>query len=157
MNLHNNKRSKDSLSDEWETPEELYEYIMNEIDFTPMLDVCATESNSKCISHIWKEVNAFSLNWNEDVFCNPPHSLTGKFVEYANKMWTKNNINIVMLIPTNTMSSIYFHKFIELEKKTTKLVDYFPLLGRIQFLKDGKPSEYKSRNAYLVVTFKKRS
>ena len=154
--LHNKKRSKNSLSDEWETPKELYHFIIHEVGFAPVLDVCATKENSKCLHHIWKELDGLNYEWTGDVWCNPPHSETSKWVEYANQQWRKNNINVVMLIPANTMSSIYFHKVVMLEKNSTKLVDFFPLLGRIRFLQNGKESEHKSRNSYIVVVFKKR-
>jgi len=156
--LHNRKRSKDSLSDDWETPQELFDYIVGEIGFTPELDVCAEYGNNKCPKFYSKEEDGLAHEWKIwNVFCNPPHSETGKWVKYANEQWRRNNINIVMLIPANTMSSIYFHKYVESDVRTTLHCRYFPLLGRIQFHKNGKPSEHKSRNAYIVVTFKKRT
>lgn len=158
MSLHNRKRSKDSLSDDWETPQELFDYIVGEIGFTPELDVCAEYGNNKCPKFYSKEEDGLAHEWRVwNVWINPPHSQNRKWVQYANEQWRRNNINIVILIPANVMSSKYFHEYVMLEKKSTKLVDFFPLLGRIQFHKDGKPSEHKSRNAYIVVTFKKRS
>ena len=155
--LHNKKRSKDSLSDEWETPRGLYQYIVNEIDFVPELDVCAEYGNNKCFKFFSKEEDGLSHEWKHwNVFMNPPHSQTGKWVKYANEQWRRNNINIVMLIPANTMGAKYFHEYIQREVITTRLVRYFPLLGRIRFLQNGKPSEHKSRNSYIVVVFNKR-
>ena len=155
--LHNKRRSKNSLSDEWETPRGLFQYIVNEIDFVPELDVCAEYGNNKCFKFYCKEEDGLAHEWKHwNVWCNPPHSQTGKWVKYANEKWQRNNINIVMLIPANTMGSIYFHKYIQNYVTTTRLVKYFPLLGRIRFLQNGKESEHKSRNSYIVVVFNKR-
>lgn len=58
-------------------------------------------------------------------------------------------MNIMMIIPTNTMSSGYWHNYIE------KFAEYHPIKGRIRFLVDGKPSKHTSRNAYCVVIWRK--
>ncbi len=155
--LHNRKRSLKSLSDDWETPQELFDFIVGEIGFTPELDACAEYGNNKCAKFYSKEEDGLAhefKNWN--IWINPPHSETAKWVKHANQQWERNNVNIVMLIPANTMSSIYFHKYVEAVVRTTKLVRYFPLLGRIRFLQNGKQSQHKSRNSYIVVVFNKR-
>jgi len=157
--LHNKKRTEKQRSDEWETPQEVYDYIVNELSFIPEIDVCAEYGNNKCSKFYSKEEDGLSHEWKTwNVWCNPPHSQTGKWVKYANEQWRKYNTNIVMLIPANTMGSIYFHKFVECETKTVRYgVRYFPLLGRIRFLQNGKPSEHKSRNSYIVVVFEKQT
>jgi len=56
----------------------------------------------------------------------------------------------MMILPANTVSSQYWHDCIE------GIAEYHPIKGRIRFLRDGKPSEYPSRNAYVVVIWRAR-
>lgn len=157
MQLHQMKRSKASLSDEYETPKKVYDYLCNRFDFYPELDVSAKLTTAKCKSYFNMAQNALRLDWCiadgykiDNVWCNPPHSLTLQFVRKAHDEWNKFNINIMMILPTNTMSSGYWHGMIE------GRADYYAIPGRIQFLVDGKPSKYKSRNAYVCVIWRKR-
>jgi hypothetical protein len=55
----------------------------------------------------------------------------------------------MMILPTNTMSSKYWHECIE------GITEYHPIKGRIRFLVDGKPSKHMSRNAYCVVIWRR--
>ena len=41
-------RTELSLSDEWETPNELYDYLTSVYEFYPYCDVCADRLNTKC-------------------------------------------------------------------------------------------------------------
>ena len=50
-----------SKSDEWETPEEVYEELNKEFGFT--LDPCATENNHKCSKYFTKELDGIKQNW----------------------------------------------------------------------------------------------
>ena len=105
--LHQNPRSALSLSDEYETPHDVFNSICNKHEVIPIVDVCAS-------------------------------------------VYNKNDINIIMLIPANTCSSIYWHDFIEGN------AEYHAVKGRIRFLRDGVPSEFMSRNAYMCVIFRKK-
>ena len=67
-------RTELSLSDEWETPKELFEYLRYKYRFFPILDVCATKENSKCHSYYMKEDNGLNKSWHKKNWCNPPHS-----------------------------------------------------------------------------------
>ena len=151
--LHQRKRSESSLSDEYETPLELFESLNLKYNLETELDVCCDDKNIKgtfrlpdgnSLDYEWK--NAYS----SDIWCNPPHSLNDVFVRKAYEQWKKHNINIMMIIPTNTMSSRYWHECIE------GIAEYHPIKGRIRFLVDGKPSKHSSRNAYCVVIWRKK-
>jgi len=85
-----------------------------------------------------------------DVWCNPPHTKTKEFVEKAYEQWLKYNINIMMIIPANSMCTKYAEKCIG------NVAEYHPIYGRPQFLKDGKLSAYPSRNSYFVVIWRKK-
>ena len=50
-----------SNSDEWATPQALFDELNNEFNFN--LDVCATEENHKCETYFTKEEDGLSQNW----------------------------------------------------------------------------------------------
>ena len=50
-----------SNSDEWETPQNLFDELNREFNFD--LDVCATSDNHKCPVYFTKEDNGLSKNW----------------------------------------------------------------------------------------------
>ncbi|MCW4040550.1 MAG: phage N-6-adenine-methyltransferase [Candidatus Bathyarchaeota archaeon] len=146
--LHQRIRSLASSSDEWETPDEVYDELCERFNIRPVLDVCTTRKMSKCKKFFTKD--ATSKNWTESVWCNPPHSRTKDFVLKAEAEWFRNNIDIMMLVPANSVCAGYFDKILDEGHAT-----YHRLSGRIRFLVDGKPSEYPSRNAYFVVIWRR--
>ena len=108
MNIHFS-----SQSNEWATPQEFFDELNKEFNFT--LDPCATKENAKCDKFYTIEDDGLSKDWrNEIVFCNPPYGRQiKKWVEKA--YWT-NQTNmvdtpVVMLIPARTDTK-YFHDYI---------------------------------------------
>lgn len=55
-----------SNSDEWETPQNLYNKLNEEFNFT--LDPCATDSNHKCEKYYTIKDNGLLQDWG-GVFC----------------------------------------------------------------------------------------
>lgn len=99
-----------SNSDEWATPQELYEDLDAEFCFT--LDPCATDENHKCNQYYTQSDNGLLQNWGgERVFCNPPYSDVGAWVEKAYRESCKDNTLVVLLIYSRT-DTRYFHDFI---------------------------------------------
>ena len=99
-----------SNSDEWETPKSVFDALDAEFNFT--LDPCATEENHKCDLYFTKEQNGLSKNWGgQTVFCNPPYSQIGLWVEKAFRESRNDNTVVVLLIPSRTDTK-YFHNFI---------------------------------------------
>ena len=99
-----------SKSDEWATPNELYEKLNNEFEFT--LDPCSTDENAKCENHYTAEDNGLDANWGgQRVFCNPPYSNIASWVEKCYREGCKDNTLVVLLIPSRT-DTRYFHNFI---------------------------------------------
>lgn len=61
-----------SSTDEWETPQDLFNQLDGEFHFT--LDVCATPQNTKCVKYFTKEQDGLTQDWRgETVWCNPPY------------------------------------------------------------------------------------
>jgi len=157
-------RSELSLSDEWETPREMYNELCRWSGIYPELDVCANYTNSKCERWledaliepwmIWShtEDSGFMYERSVDIWCNPPHSKTEEFVKRAYDQHRKYNMNIIMIIPANSLCTFYAQCYIV----SPKDVDYYPLSKRPRFLRDGKPSKYPSRNGYFVVIWRKK-
>lgn len=48
-------------SDEWETPQDLFDRLNEEFDFT--LDACADESNAKCMLYFDKAQDGLKRDW----------------------------------------------------------------------------------------------
>lgn len=61
-----------SATDEWATPQQLFDELDREFHFT--LDPCASVENHKCAKWYSKSDNGLSKSWSgETVFCNPPY------------------------------------------------------------------------------------
>lgn len=99
-----------SKTNEWETPQELFDELNGEFRFT--LDPCATVNNTKCPKFYTKDDNGLAHSWaNEIVFMNPPYGgNTGKWLE---KAWyeSQRGAIIVCLIVSSTDRS-YWHDYI---------------------------------------------
>lgn len=50
-----------SQSDEWETPQDLFDQLDSEFGFN--LDVCANDENHKCPVYITKDHDALTMDW----------------------------------------------------------------------------------------------
>jgi site-specific DNA-methyltransferase (adenine-specific) len=100
-----------SRSDEWATPQDIFNELNNEFHFN--LDPCANESNYKCNYYFTKEQDGLIQNWGgHRVFCNPPYGRrVGLWVEKAYKESQKPDTLVVMLIPARTDTK-WFHKFV---------------------------------------------
>lgn len=99
-----------SNSDEWATPQWLFDELNKEFNFT--LDPCATEENHKVSNYLTKESNGLAISWGGyNVFCNPPYSQIDKWVEKAFRETRNDNTIVVLLIPSRT-DTRYFHNYI---------------------------------------------
>lgn len=147
--LHQRPRSEASLSDEYETPNEIFEFLCKKYKIFPELDVCAEYGMNKCAKFYSKQENGLNGWWKYDSWCNPPQTECKNFVLKADQEWFENNINILMIVPANVLTSQYFSTIID-------NVEFFPIPGRITFLVDGKKSKYPARNGYFVVIWRKR-
>lgn len=99
-----------SNSDEWRTPEKIFDKLNEEFRFT--LDPCATHENNKCIRYYTEEQDGLKSSWGgETVFCNPPYSNINQWVKKAYEESLKPGTTVVMLIPARTDTK-YFHDYI---------------------------------------------
>lgn len=99
-----------SKSDEWATPQDLFDNLNGEFKFT--MDACATAENAKCERYYTKENDGLSADWGgESVFCNPPYSEIGKWVKKSFYESQKDNTTVCLLIPSRT-DTRWFHDYI---------------------------------------------
>ena len=147
--LHQRTRSDASFSDEYETPKELFLEQCKKHTITPILDAAANINNSKCPYWYSKEDDALSKTWDLDTWVNPPHSLTKQFVLKADEEWQKNNINILMIIPANSICAKYCNDIFENSHAT-----YHRINGRPVFHVNGLPCPEPSRNSYFALVWR---
>lgn len=133
MDKNSLKQIFSSKSDEWYTPDELY----NELDwkYNFDLDPCSTHENAKCELHYTKMEDGITQDWTgHNVFCNPPYGRSiDKWVRKC-RMTQIDNIKkrnknvIVLLIPSRTDTK-WFHEYIY--KKNGVEIKF--VRGRIKF------------------------
>ena len=99
-----------SNSDEWATPQDVFDKLNCEFHFD--LDPCATANNHKTDLYFTAEQDGLYQNWGgHKVFCNPPYSEIDKWVEKAWRESRQDYTTVVLLIPART-DTRYFHNFI---------------------------------------------
>jgi site-specific DNA-methyltransferase (adenine-specific) len=105
-----NKALFSSKSDEWATPQYLFDELNKEFHFD--IDACATDENHKCDVYYTKEQDGLKMEWGGYVvFCNPPYSKIGEWVKKAYYEGRKDNTVVVLLIPSRT-DTRWFHNYI---------------------------------------------
>lgn len=116
-----------SKSNEWATPQDFYDELNKEFEFT--LDPCSTNENKKCKKNYTIEDDGLSKDWGgEVVFMNPPYGgHTGEWVKKAyetayNNQGNWNKTAVVCLIVSATDRS-YWHEYI------------FPYANQIRFIR----------------------
>lgn len=115
-----------SNSNEWVTPDALYEKLNREFGFT--LDVAATIENRKTEKYYDIKQDGLLQCWdtNGAVWCNPPYGRAIK--HWVRKAYEESTRNlVVMLIPARTDTS-YWHDYIFPYAKEIRY-----LRGRIKF------------------------
>lgn len=102
-----NKGLFTSNTDEWATPQALFDELNEEFHFT--LDPCSTDENAKCEMHYTKAEDGLKQDWTgQRVYCNPPYGRQiGKWVKKAHD----SKCLTVMLLPARTDTK-WFHEYI---------------------------------------------
>lgn len=107
----NTKGVFSSQTDEWATPQWLFDELDAEFHFD--LDPCATNENHKCAKYYTKADDGLTKNWGGwSVFCNPPYGRQiGKWVRKAYEEAKKPQTTVVLLVPARTDTK-WFHDYI---------------------------------------------
>ena len=101
-----------SASDNWSTPEWIFNKLNDEFHFT--LDPCADDVNHKCDKYFTKEQDGLVQDWGgEVVFCNPPYGRgIIKWVRKCFEEVYKGNCKCAVLLVHARTDTKWFHKYI---------------------------------------------
>lgn len=163
-------RTQLSLSDEWETQQDLFEKLSKKYNIKPMLDVAASRKNTKC--SVWydgltDETDALKNDWCcyppdgwpkvfVDTWLNGPHSKTKSFVLKAHEQWQKHNINILMLVPLQTLGRKYFNDIFDNYITPQKGVEWHRVQPRPTFIHPDQKESENAKQEYIVIIWRKR-
>lgn len=85
---------------DWETPQNLFDALNKEFNFT--LDPCCTKETAKCKRYYTKEDDGLSQDWIGTVFMNPPYGREiSEWMKKA-KMESDKGAIVVCLVPART-------------------------------------------------------
>ena len=100
-----------SATDEWATPQELFDRLNDEFHFT--VDVCASKENAKVSRFFTKEQDGLKQDWTgETVWCNPPYGRAVKaWIRKAYEHFIGGGGTSVLLIPARTDTK-WFHDYV---------------------------------------------
>ncbi len=128
-------------SDEWETPQWLFDALNAEFGFN--FDASANRDSTKCLAWSSDIQNDERLN-NMDlrIFCNPPYSNIKTFIGLA----LRTNFLWVFLLPVRTDNN-WFHRLIESSRHVT--IRYFR--KRIAFASNGVPMKSPPFASMVVI------
>lgn len=129
----------------WETPQDFFEELNSEFNFT--LDAAATDENAKLPNYYTIEDDGLKQKWEGRVFCNPPY---GREIRH----WVKkayeeslqpHNELVVLLIPSRT-DTRYWHDHI-----FNKASDIRFLKGRLKFELNGQAKQSAPFPSAIIV------
>ena len=130
-------------SDEWETPQKLFDDLNDNYNFT--LDVCATAENAKCKKFFTVEDNGLEQSWKgHRCWCNPPYSKIYHWALKAVEQHRIHEVGTLMLLPART-DTLWFHAFLY----HNPYVDLLFLKGRLKFSGAKNSAPFPSMLAYV--------
>jgi site-specific DNA-methyltransferase (adenine-specific) len=140
-----------SQSVEWGTPQELFDTLNEEFDFT--IDVAASDKNAKCERYYTKEQDGLKHSWsNERVFMNPPYG-------YGLKFWVKkafdeihaltNGAELVTAILPSSTDVSWFHDYIY------GIAEIRFIRGRVKFENSENGKSGSSTKGTMIVIWRK--
>lgn len=99
---------KSSNTDEWETPQHLFNYL--DLEFNFEIDVCANEHNHKCKIYYDKDIDGLSQDWGtRRCWMNPPYGREiCKWVKKAADTAMGGGV-VVALLPVRTDTQWWHH------------------------------------------------
>ena len=136
-------------SDEFGTPQNLFDKVNNIVGKNFTLDAAASADNYKVDKYYTKEDNGLIQSWKDEVvWCNPPYSL-GNLDKWMHKGYleaTVNDVHSVFLVPPSTGTQ-WFAKY--------AAYGYIMFItGRLRHEdKDRQPTKYCSRHDSMLVYF----
>lgn len=107
------KNKFDSIKQDWNTPDDLFNRINEEFNFE--YDLAASDSNAKCSKFFTQKEDGLKQKWDGVCWLNPPYGdKSSKMVDWIKKAYNDTqqnpNLTVVMLIPARTNTK-WFHQF----------------------------------------------
>ncbi len=107
MNKETYKVLFSSASDDWATPQDMFDRLNNLYKFT--IDVCASDENHKLPRYYTKDTNGLKQDWTgEIVWMNPPYG--EPMPKWLRKLAYSDCAGIALL-PVRTSTS-WFHQYV---------------------------------------------
>ncbi len=139
-----------NVNDEWETPNDLFADACIRYNLRPILDVCATKENTKCIIYITKENDSLNQIWNKNFFMNPPYSEITQWMQKAYSEHKKHDVDAIILVYAKTDTK-WWHKYVE------GIAEVHFIKGRIKFVKpDGTVSKNSAPYPSCFIIYRKK-
>lgn len=150
-----------SQSDEWETPQDLFQELNKEFNFT--VDFCATEQNKKCKTCISAGLEHYPLwHWidegkrsTESIFCNPPYSNPKKFIELG--LFAYRFVRIVFLLKCDTSTKAWSLLWDYETHRPKPGIEIRFLPKRLKFELNGVPSKHSANFPSVIVIMDRRN
>lgn len=103
-----NRGMYSSASDEWATPQSLFDRLDQEFRFD--LDVCATPNNAKCARYFTREIDGLTQPWRGTCWMNPPYGRAIR--DWMRKAFESHleGATVVCLVPART-DTAWWHDF----------------------------------------------
>lgn len=100
-----------SNTDEWSTPQHIFDELHREFNFT--LDAAASSENAKCKRYYDKQIDGLKQSWaGETVWCNPPYGRKiGAWMKKALMESRHPRTTVVMLVRART-DTAWFHDYV---------------------------------------------
>jgi phage N-6-adenine-methyltransferase len=133
-----------STSDDWGTPQALFDELNDEFNFT--LDACASAHNFKVNIYFNKEIDALAQRWTGTVWMNPPYGRTiGQWMKKAFEE-SQKGATVVCLVPARTDTAWWHDYAIKGEVRF--------LRGRLKFEQPGFDKNSAAPFPSAIVIFK---
>lgn len=96
-----------SKTDLWSTPQDFYDQLHAEFNFT--LDPCSDGTNAKCAKFFTAEDDGLAQDWSQDrVFMNPPY---GRVIGNWMRKAADSDTLVVCLVPSRT-DTRWWHDYV---------------------------------------------
>lgn len=164
MNYQTIKLFSSRNSDEWETPQKIFDNLNQEFNFN--LDVAASHQNRKCAQYFTQYDNSLNKIWthydviNEQiidgrVWCNPPYSKVKEFLEKATKEFNNYNCKCIVFLTFANTDTNWFHDYCYNKPN----VELRFLKGRLKFKgknKDGIEVKNSAMRPSMLIIFRRK-
>ena len=151
--MHINELNKDETAnrdwdkDLWGTPMDDFNIACKHFNFYPTLDVCGDYTNQKCPKVYTQDIDAFTQEWDEPFFMNPPYSANkrGKWMYRALEQSKKHKVSFLVLVYSKT-DTAWWHDCVGATPEAMRKNRVKPLFvkGRMNFL---TPTNEESSNS----------